>query len=805
MKHEEIERASWKKNAVVCLILCLVCCFATLLFSACGKNGDQETGAVRTSGSPDSEQIYYHFQETALPSYEGIPNVFEQKYTTSGNILGSCGDTFYRFLQFSTTEEPFRQKNYVQILKPPYQEWETEEAGSCGDVPVSILGETEGKLVLLLCGEVQGEDQQKGQEDQADRENQKDQETQKSQTDQETQEDDGPCTYYLAFWQPGSADLERVPDSGYEGEKGEFSADGEFFLTSEGEAVYFDFWKQGTVTVFDEQFHLKEEKNLGEEVQVSGILQDPESGRLLWYGVKDQQAGVWDLENGTPMLKDGQTLEKVNPGNFRGVYDEEGVLYLADSRFLWRVEEGEPEEVCRFSERDYPITVLYTMTSLENGGLLLRIQCSQEKELLLRIEGNQEPLPEKQEVVVASHLNDHALDIAVGEFNRMSEKYKVTIQCAQDSSGETPMDEFWRKQQMEISAGRGPDLILLVPSALAMNIPALAEEGCLQSLEGVLKDEEDFWPAAMEAGKIGGVQYGLPYYADLRLTTYSKDFTGERTSYTLPELMEAVRESGAEVLQWRYDGTDIVLYYGLYDNDNRDFIDWETGESHLKEESFREFLEFAREYADDSEMAGPLDFDTLKQEVAEGKIFSVDNFLVVNWGTIWGEGSEDSLKTIFQGKPACIGYPRSEGNGIYVNPEMFYMNANSDKREGVEEFLRFLLSRENQRLFLSEIILGSTGEPPRMPVRLSVLEESIEMAVEMKEKGAAGNELDPALTEDEAKEARFLIENARPANWKVSEIEDIFYEELPLYFEGKRSLDETVEILDNRVQLYLNE
>ena len=36
-------------------------------------------------------------------------------------------------------------------------------------------------------------------------------------------------------------------------------------------------------------------------------------------------------------------------------------------------------------------------------------------------------------------------------------------------------------------------------------------------------------------------------------------------------------------------------------------------------------------------------------------------------------------------------------------------------------------------------------------------------------------------------------------------MEDIPFEELQLYFQGQRSLEETVRILDNRVQLYLDE
>ena len=37
------------------------------------------------------------------------------------------------------------------------------------------------------------------------------------------------------------------------------------------------------------------------------------------------------------------------------------------------------------------------------------------------------------------------------------------------------------------------------------------------------------------------------------------------------------------------------------------------------------------------------------------------------------------------------------------------------------------------------------------------------------------------------------------------ELESILEEELEPYFSGDRSLEETVEILDNRVQVYLDE
>lgn len=50
-----------------------------------------------------------------------------------------------------------------------------------------------------------------------------------------------------------------------------------------------------------------------------------------------------------------------------------------------------------------------------------------------------------------------------------------------------------------------------------------------------------------------------------------------------------------------------------------------------------------------------------------------------------------------------------------------------------------------------------------------------------------------------------LLEQAQPYRFYAMELESILEEELEPYFSGDRSLEETVEILDNRVQVYLDE
>lgn len=82
-----------------------------------------------------------------------------------------------------------------------------------------------------------------------------------------------------------------------------------------------------------------------------------------------------------------------------------------------------------------------------------------------------------------------------------------------------------------------------------------------------------------------------------------------------------------------------------------------------------------------------------------------------------------------------------------------------DRRAAVEEF-KNKLQMEFVREYADDIDIAI---PPTLPVRLSALEEGIETAREKKERGVTGSLWDPTLTEEQAEAARFLIENAQPA------------------------------------------
>ena len=61
------------------------------------------------------------------------------------------------------------------------------------------------------------------------------------------------------------------------------------------------------------------------------------------------------------------------------------------------------------------------------------------------------------------------------------------------------------------------------------------------------------------------------------------------------------------------------------------------------------------------------------------------------------------------------------------------------------------------------------------------------------------------LDEEQLQQFYDMLERARPFPAELEELQEIVNEELEQYFSGNRPLEETLRILDSRVQLYLDE
>lgn len=108
-------------------------------------------------------------------------------------------------------------------------------------------------------------------------------------------------------------------------------------------------------------------------------------------------------------------------------------------------------------------------------------------------------------------------------------------------------------------------------------------------------------------------------------------------------------------------------------------------------------------------------------------------------------------------------------------------------------YLEDLLWDENQRYF------GMAN--PGFPIRSSVLKE-----VEQEEATLLMNGKDLTMTEHEKKMIDDIIYNGQVRRMLIDpEIWNVVQEEVPYYFSGERSVEETAGMIQSRVQIILQE
>lgn len=746
--------------------------FVILVFSltltACGGTGKESGAGGSGEGDSGKEQVFYEIRETAVPD----PNqaladlrdedgrIWEQDYQFKGGKL-------YRLVEIQVKSEnpdKIETQVYMQVLDPAHGAWENHR------IPASHWDEAAEYEVYLPQQIITVEEDR---------------------VYLKVYYADG--THHLGVWsEDGSGGLLGVlPEELWDMKMK--------LVVVDGKAVGAYERGRDSILLLDEGAEgLQVKGGVTISGQVLDVLRNPQGGELYWYGYdEERKTGVWRVEGNAPAARN---LEGKGNASL-AVCSDGGVLYLANSQDLWRCsEKGEPESLCHFFDLDYYIDEMQGMSVQEDAvSLLARFEG---KDYILQVTKSEGAVQEKQKVVLAvvrvlpqkSHLRQ-----AVAQFNRRSREYRVEI--IEPEEGESGIAFADRIQREMLASGTGPDLFYGIGEA-----EGFAKNGYLQEVSDFLPEEGVLWQAAVEDGVIQGRQYGIPYECRLRFATYSLELTRGRDSWTLDELMEAVRGSDAEVLQAGWSAMELVWNYGLHDKSSKRFIDWEKGESHLDEAPFLDFLAFIREYADGEDYALVDPFANPDTRLLEGKVAAV-----APREDVMNLDSLNELEVRFQGQPAYIGYPRAEGNGIYVRSSHFYVSSLTEQKEGCRAFLDFMLSEEVQNDYVDykdSLSFDST----ELPTRLSAMEYYIEKKKQEKlseyptgitPEGISYNK--GGLSEEQEEAFRFLLENAHPWNWNDTEISGMVWEELEPYFAGQKTAEEAAKTLDNRVQLYLDE
>lgn len=235
-----------------------------------------------------------------------------------------------------------------------------------------------------------------------------------------------------------------------------------------------------------------------------------------------------------------------------------------------------------------------------------------------------------------------------------------------------------------------------------------------------------------------------------------------------------------------------LLYLSGFYLGESPFFDVQKGESYFESEDFIRLLEICKLYGEERNVSRQ---EALKLLEA-GKILAVkDHFWTLNAGNAYISAQED-----YDGPFHYVGDPGQSGVGVYIDSTTFVVvNKDAKDKEVIGEFLNYLLGEEAQQ--------GVTFTPVNRRVienKVDAYEKELEEA--MREENVQWVQEPLWEYREYAEQYLSLLDGAEfPKAPYGVHIWDIVQEEAEAYFNGTKKAKEAAEVIDNRVQLYLDE
>ncbi len=456
--------------------------------------------------------------------------------------------------------------------------------------------------------------------------------------------------------------------------------------------------------------------------------------------------------------------------DFTGVYD----LDVGSGEKIWYM---------RWSGTSYSPNInsnfFYTFKISEDGGMeMLQGRTPQEDFYTVGIRiinpDEMDKIPLVFRVVYASS----GLKLLVARFNQQSQEYHVFLQ---DRNGEVYGD-FVTRTDMEIATGKGPDMF---EDDVVSDIYALAAKGALENLEPYFAqstiDRSDYYPAAFQNFDREEGLYSVGYEMCADTMYIREELTGGSRQIELAALLDNMERYDGQMI---FNSTDdytsdaLLRYFFWISEDFYGMVDWEQKNCNFSGELWEKILRVSKEY-------GMTERNREWEEAA---------YPVSTWG-FSSFAAYDAYAT--QEEMVMVGYPAEDGMASCLRMHHIAMNADSANKEGVWQFIRFLLEEENQKLVLSDHLL---------PVHAEVLSDSVnEDSGRDYRTIIQGREVEVIISQEMLDRFWECLDNAKLVPHRTEQVLAIVREEAELYFTGDKSIEEISDIIENRVRLYLAE
>ncbi len=451
---------------------------------------------------------------------------------------------------------------------------------------------------------------------------------------------------------------------------------------------------------------------------------------------------------------------------------------------------------------DGRVLAAYEDWSTDEGGVVL----------LTKTPGSE--VAQKEQLVIGTMSSGSELRSAAVEFNRSSDKYHISIREYVDynSYTENSWSDALTNVNNDLISGNGPDIMCLDN----LNYSRLASKGVFEDLTPYLEksetlSKEDYLGSILDAYTFDGRLIAIPGNFEIATIVGHASQLGEEPGWTLTELV-AYADAHPEAELFDSLTREYAMQLCMMYNENS-FIDWEEGTCSFDTEEFKALLKFVGSF--------PADYEWEEGRASEPTRIQNGEVLLSYIG-IYDFEELQLYEEMFSGDMVCIGFPSTDGSsGCALSAGSCFAITNSAyDTDGAWEFIESYLDEQAKDG-------TSWGFPTNKKALTKMAEEAVKVEYLLDENGQQilnenGEPIEIGVgngvgyedgweytyrkpTQEEVDTVLALMENAKPASYGSEDILTIINEEAGAFYSGQKSVDDTVKIIQSRIQMYVSE
>ena len=429
-------------------------------------------------------------------------------------------------------------------------------------------------------------------------------------------------------------------------------------------------------------------------------------------------------------------------------------------------------------------------------------------------------VPKIKEVVTLAIPDNNAhqsgLRSYIAEFNKTNPDYLIEIISYDDGNSGWQWDEdAVRRFSIAIGTGQVADIVAFPGGGVP--IYSYTSKGLFVDLYEIMGNDPDFnkadyLPGVFEALETDGKLYTIFPNFWLMTVVAKTSAVGGQPGLSIDEFIAYLdSEPGAQDIIMYMDRESFIFYTSM-----NYFADRETGRMTFDRDIFMKILKAAERFQLEPTYDTVDDWGAFPyMRAREGDPLMIYHRLLGGAGRGLNFRNIRSYEYYFGEEVTYIGFPTPNGSGSSFSVRnRFAISEQSAKKEGAWQFIKFMM----------DTFLSDSHNSMNNPIKISLLEEEAYKAtIESYSKGGVLIDREVFLGLDS--NGQFMIvaledrDNTPEENQKLWDllyatntvmphdtvVMDIIREEIRYYITGQKSAEVVMDIIENRVNLYLSE